>query len=146
MRDGEAPGAIQAGLRLVARRPHSEAELRRKLARRGYLPAQVEGAVARLRELGYVDDAAFARALVAHRSRRRGPSLIADELVARGVDRELAVAALAEVAAEELVAARRLVERSGALDSRQLAARLQRRGFSADVIRRALAGQELDEE
>ena len=90
----------------------------------------------RLRELGYLDDREFARALVADRSRRRGPALIAAELSARGVDRELVREVLAELGRDEqLAAARRLAARHPGRPARELAARLARRGFASDVIR-----------
>ena len=53
--------AQEAALRLLAYRPRSEAELRHRLARRGLASGVVEETVARLREQGLLDDAAFAR-------------------------------------------------------------------------------------
>ena len=131
--------AYQLGIRLVGLRAHSEAELRRKLLRRGCPEEEVETALRRLRGQGYLDDEAFARALVARRSAERGPRVIAAELAAKGVDRHLAAAALGEVDRErQLEAARRLAARSPALDPRRLAARMHRRGLAVDVIREAL--------
>jgi regulatory protein len=134
----DRPDSREVAFRLLAQRPHTEAELRRKLARRGCEPDEVDRALARLRDLGYLDEAAFASALVARRSRTRGPALIAAELAAKGVSREVANNAVAELHREELLAAaRRLVARGG--DERRLAARLQRRGFPTEVIRQALS-------
>jgi regulatory protein len=121
---------------VLAGRPHSVAELRRKLLSRGCDAPAVETALERLSGLGYLDDAAFARSLVARRSEGRGRALIAAELGARGVDREVAERALGELGRDEqLAAARRLARRSPTDDPRRLAARLQRRGFAPDVIR-----------
>jgi regulatory protein len=134
----DRPSSREVAVRLLAQRPHTEAELRRKLARRGCEPDEVDGAVAALNELGYLDEEAFARALVSRRSRNRGPVLIAAELAAKGVSREVASNAVAELHRDELLAAaRRLVARGG--DERLLAARLQRRGFPTEVIRQALS-------
>lgn len=114
-------------------------ELRRKLGRRRCPPEAIDEAMSRLRDLGYVDDAAFARALVAERAGARGPALIAAELASKGVGRDVAGEALAAVSREEQVAAaRRLAGRSAGDDPRTVAARLQRRGFGTDVIREAL--------
>ena len=52
--------ALDAGLRLLARRAHSRAELRQKLSRRGYEPGEVAAAMGRLDELAYLDDGAYA--------------------------------------------------------------------------------------
>jgi regulatory protein len=133
------PDAFDAAIRLLGVRPHGEVELRRKLARRGCPSEQIEEALERARRLGYLDDGAFARALVAHRAGGRGAAMIAAELAARGVDREVAAEALAEVSeADQVAAARRLAARAPTEDRRRLAARLQRRGFASDVIRTAL--------
>jgi regulatory protein len=137
----EPPDAFATALRLLSGRPHGERELRHKLGRRGCPPEEVERALARARELGYLDDAAFATGLAARRARTRGPALIAAELAARGVQREVARSAVAGLPRQDLVAAaRRLADRSArsGADRRTAAARLLRRGFPADVVREAL--------
>jgi regulatory protein len=145
--------ALDAGMRLLARRAHSRAELRQKLARRGYEPDEVAAAMVRLDELGYLNDGAYARAMVALRSGLRGRRLIAAELAQRGVGRETVQEALVGLEpAGELAAARRLagrmlaVERSP-LDRKALArigSRLMRRGFSREVAAAACAQAEPD--
>lgn len=137
----EPPDAFAAALRLLSGRPHGELELRRKLARRGCPPEEVERALARARDLGYLDDAAFAVGLAARRARTRGPALIAAELAARGVQRDVVRSAVGGVRRDDLVAAaRRLADRGarGGADRRTVAARLLRRGFPGDVVREAL--------
>jgi len=141
-----AGSALDAGLRLLARRAHSSLELRQKLQRRGYEPGDVDAALGRLAELGYVDDGAFARGLVRRRSGVRGPRALAGELSTRGIDRAGIAEALEGVDAEaELAAATRLAERLYAerplpgykevLD--RVGSKLMRRGFSAGVVRAA---------
>lgn len=143
----EPPDAFAAALRLLAQRPHTTQELRRKLDRRSCAADQVEEALDRLSQLGYLDDSAFARALVARRGFARGQALIAAELFARGVTRDVAQAALGALSeAEQQAAARRLASRSESLDRRRLAARLQRRGFTADVIRDTLGWRDRSDE
>jgi SOS response regulatory protein OraA/RecX len=136
---GQAPpDAFETALRLLGQRSHGEVELRRKLARRSCPPEEIDRAMAQLRRLGYLDDGAFARALVARRSRERGPALIAAELAARGISRERAGEALAGLtAADQVAAARRLVT-GPPIDPLRVARRLQRRGFTPEIIRAAL--------
>ena len=138
--------AIDAGLRLLAGRAHSRAEVRRKLARRGYDLDDVEGAVNRLVELGYLDDASFAAGHVRRRSGTHGPLALSAELSARGVDRRMADAALAGFDPEAQLAAAtrlavRLAGRSRPAGYRELlesvGAKLLRRGFSMTVAREA---------
>jgi regulatory protein len=135
------PDAFETALRLLGQRAHSEAELRRKLVRRGCPADDVERAVVRARGLGGLDDAAFAGALARDRARSRGPVLIARELTAKGVERALVQKALGALTRADVVAAaRRLAERAAeaGADRHAVAARLQRRGFPGDVIREAL--------
>ncbi len=139
--EGAPPDAFEAALRLLTRRAHSEHELRQKLARRRCPPSEIDRAVAKVRGLGYLDDAAFARALTAERTRTRGPALIARELTAKGIEREVVQAAVGEVGRENVVAAAMRLARRGVesgTDRRVVAARLLRRGFPSDVVREAL--------
>src|SRR3984893_18410322 len=87
--------ALSTGLRLLARRAHSRVEMQRKLGRRGYTSDEIESAVVRLHELGYLDDLSFAEGLVRHRSASRGPRALSAELAQRGVGRDQADRALA---------------------------------------------------
>src|SRR4051812_48320576 len=56
--------AMAAALRSLAAGPRSERDLRDRLKRRALPPKAIDGAVARMRELGYLDDRAFARGFV----------------------------------------------------------------------------------
>ena len=60
-------------------------------ARAGYRPDLVDGAIARLTELGMLDDEAFARAWVESRDRARprGERAIREELRLKGIDRAI---------------------------------------------------------
>ena len=138
--------ALDTGLRLLARRAHSRVELRRKLGRRGYDEDEIGAALARLAELGYVDDASFAASHVRRRSSTRGPMALTAELAARGVDRQAAGRALAGFdRAAQVASATRLAERlcgrtlpagyGELLDT--VGAKLLRRGFSSGVAREA---------
>src|SRR3990172_5631486 len=77
-------------------RPRGEVERRQRLARRGAPADLVDGAISRLRELGLVDDTAFARTWVEGRSRLspRSRRLLHRELQAKGIDGEAAREAL----------------------------------------------------
>ena len=130
---------LDAAFRMLAGRAHSRAELRLKLRRRGYDAEDVESTLTRMEQLGYLDDAAYARALTARRAGERGRRAIAAELASKGLSREVIVEALADVGEEQEVAAagRLLSRRSGAEAPEKTLARLARRGFSRDVIAKA---------
>jgi regulatory protein len=140
-------GTYEAAVRLLAARAHSARELRIKLLRRGHAADEVTAALERLREGGHLDDAAYARALIGRRSGGRGARAIASELAAKGVDREVARTALAELSTEDqLQAAQSLAERLsrvGPADPERIGAKLLRRGFPVEVARAALRGLRL---
>jgi regulatory protein len=82
---------LDAAARYLEARPRAEAEIRRSLLHLGYRSDLVEEAVARLVELHYLDDEAFARAWVDSRDRAspRGEHALRAELGRKGVDRSV---------------------------------------------------------
>ncbi len=88
---------LEAAARFLEARPRSVAETRRRLLDAGYPTSLVETALARLQDLGYLDDAAFARAWVESRDRAhpRGEAALRRELARKGVSDELIAAVLA---------------------------------------------------
>lgn len=131
-------------LRLLAARPRTEAQIRERLERAG-LGAEVDEVVAWLRDLRYLDDAAYARDRAASLvgAGRQGPRLAERRLIAAGIGRDAARAAVREAfGGDEVERCRALAERRmrGApqsLDDRARA-RLSRwllgRGFSGQAI------------
>ncbi len=88
---------LAAAARFLEARPRSTDEARRRLKDAGYRVDLVDAALDRLTELGYLDDAAFARAWVESRDRARprGARALRDELRRKGVATVHAEAALA---------------------------------------------------
>jgi regulatory protein len=135
--------AHEAALRLLAYRPRSEAEIRQRLARRGLPPQVVQETIARLREQGLLSDAAFARFWVETRDQTspRGHRLLWQELSAKGIERENARQAIAEVAEEDAALraaqkkARHLQGQDYPAFRRRLGDFLLRRGFPYSIIR-----------
>lgn len=150
--DGER--ARQICLRLLAVRPRTYIELAEALTKRE-IPDDVIGEVLdRYRDVGMVDDAAFARAWVAsrHRGRKLSRRALSNELRRKGVDTELVDEALEQVDDDsEREAARELVlKRLRSMGSvppeavfRRLVGMLARKGYSAGVavgvVKEALA-------
>lgn len=74
----------------LARREHSLAELRTKLAERDYSPAEIETTLNALAAEGLISDDRFTESFVAARMRKgQGPVRIRMELKQRGVDAQL---------------------------------------------------------
>jgi regulatory protein len=96
------PSALDAALKLLAARSRTEAELRRALLSRDYPPGEVESSVARVRELGYLDDGEVARSRARSLlGRSAAPRLAARRLEAQGIDPVLARTAVDGEAGEE---------------------------------------------
>ena len=81
---------LEAAARFLEVRSRSVSEVRRRLGGAGYRADLVDGAIARMTELGMLDDEAFARTWVESRDRARprGERAIREELRLKGIDRE----------------------------------------------------------
>ena len=142
---------LDAALRFLEARQRSTTEVRRRLTTTGYRDELIDGAIARLTELGMLDDEAFARAWLESRDRARprGERALRRELAIKGLDREIVDEAIEERDVErpdaDAEAARRLLDRHaralGRLDDparrRERAyALLARNGFDPEVAAR----------
>ena len=137
--------AEHQALKLIARSIHSRSDLRLKLAKRGYEEPSINHALDRLEELGYLDDAEFARRWILSRieRKREGRGLLRVGLRRHGVPIDLQEKILQECYSEEqewdalLAEARRLIG-AGADSVGALSRRLQSRGFGPAMVRRAV--------
>lgn len=153
--DDRDPGEVARGicLRALTGASKTRQQLAELLARREIPDAVAETVLDRFTEVGLIDDAAFAAAWVTSRQTGRGLArrALAQELRAKGVDGEVAAAAVAEIdPQDEWDAARRLVDRKARsmarLDrvtaERRLVGMLARNGYggglAAIVAREAL--------
>ena len=99
----EASDVLEAAARSLSGAPRSRKSLEERLITAGYPEEHVRAAVARLVEIGLIDDERFAQALLdsRDRSRQRGDRALLQELRRRGIDEELAQRLLAQRAAGE---------------------------------------------
>jgi len=147
----EVSEAYDRALNLLAFRARSARELHRRLTQKGVPTGRADKVIARLREVGLIDDADFARQLArskvaAGASRRR----LHQELFKRGVARDVADEAVDqvlqeedvdEVAVAERVARKRLPSLKGSdapTRRRRLYAFLARRGHDSETIREVM--------
>ena len=140
--------AVHVAIRALESRPRSSAEIHERLRLKGFAPLVIDVALARLRELGLVDDAAFSRFWVENRQayRPRGANALRDELRRKGIDRSLVDAILDDTTLtgdehEQAMTLARAAFRkyAGAPDRatfmRRMGGYLQRRGFDFETIR-----------
>jgi regulatory protein len=145
--DEETVQAKQTALDYLAYKPRTETEVRRKLQESDTPPPVVEEVIARMHDLGYLDDEEYAQDYAHNRFSNKGygPIRIRRELVKRGVDRGLADRAVDDLFAEvdPTAAAREHAEKywpriadedDPRRQKQKLHDYLRRRGFSADTI------------
>ena len=144
--DGSAGRARHSALRLLARREHSQYELRRKLKARGYGERLVDELLAELITERLLSDTRYAEAMVTNRaSRGYGPLRICMELRDRGVAEGIVDKALQEAEVDWDERLRHTYDRKYggiAVESFKSwvsrAQFLNNRGFSVDAIRRVI--------
>ena len=138
--------AYQIALRYLSYRPRSRREVRDQLLRKEFDSATAERVLEQLEEHRLVDDKAFAEAWVANRQalRPRSRQVLQQELLQKGIDREIAQAAVEELGAEahqtmldSLITKKRKQTRYQ--DPQRLREYLARQGFAYDQIKEALA-------
>lgn len=144
--------ATATALNSLAYRARSEGEIVQRLRQKGYAPAAIDATIERLRGWHYVDDRDFASRWIENRQehRPRSERMLAQELRQKGVDPATITESIAEAEIDEVTDARELVlkqraKRSGLdpeTESRRITGFLSRRGYSWDVIRRALEQDE----
>ena len=147
----ELTAAYDRALDLLSFLARSSRELQRRLVQKGVTAERADRVIAKLREMGLIDDADFARQLARSKmssgaSRRR----VHQELFKRGVARDVADEAVAQVVEEEGLNDAESIERIArkkwrtleGLDEptrrRRLFAFLARRGFDSDDVSRVV--------
>lgn len=147
--------AKERALTLLDYRPRSRAEIERRLRSAGFEEEVIEETLARLDELGLIDDREFTRGWVNHRlaGKPMGRTRIKWELKQKGVSVDLAEEAVSEIDHDTehrsaLEAARRRWSRDRDEDTgekkRRLGAYLRRQGFDWETIKSVI--NELTEE
>jgi regulatory protein len=142
----------EAAVKLLARREHSEYELRAKLNKRDYEDDAVNAVIEALRADNLVSDERFAEAYVQSRVNKGfGPVRIRGELQQRGVSDALAESALNAADCDWDAAAREQLQRrfgsAAPVDRKERQRRysyLTRRGFTGDQVNQALDSDEPD--
>ena len=147
--------ARATALRLLTRRDYTAKELRTKLLERDVPVAEVTSVLTDLTDAGVVNDRRVAESFVrvASTVKGRGRLRISRELEQRGIDRAIIRDALAALPVDDETASiRRFLDRKhlparlNPAEHRRVFGQLVRRGFSADLIAKALRGRGNDEE
>jgi regulatory protein len=140
----DTPAELRArALRFLVRREHSRAELERKLAPHAESPEALNAVVDLLLSKKHLSDERFAEERARSLSRKYGAARIRQDLKARGVNDEIAgrVSEAGDLERARAILARKYRDAAATREEQARRARfLQSRGFSYEVIRRALSG------
>lgn len=138
-------------LNLLQRRDYTAAGLRDKLREGGYPEACIETAIVNAASYGYVDDARYAADFICCHLEKKSRMRIEQELVRKGVSKEVIGEAFAKLAAEgtaqdeesminALLLKKNFTGKSATKQEKQrMYAFLYRRGFHAEAINKALS-------
>jgi len=146
MKTSPEPDLRERALRLLARREHSRAELARKLEAAGFEAGDVQPLLDEFEAKNWLSDRRFAESWVADHRARAGSVKLAYDLRQRGVRDAIIEAVLNDNRDSELERAREVWKKkfmsapADAADKARQIRFLQSRGFTAEVIRRAISG------
>ena len=140
--------AFDYACRILSVSPKSQMELVKKLKAK-YVDEVIDEVINKLKEYGYIDDTEFSRMWIEERKRLKpaGKRKIAQELRAKGVDKQTVEDALQQFIPDDLDAAAEIVQKKinragGFPEDRRELQKLYRyllyRGFDYDTIRQAL--------
>jgi regulatory protein len=138
--------ALDRAVKLLARRPYSTAEIRRYLASKETALPVIEEVLARMEQLGYLDDRAFAQFWIESRERfkPRGTHALRHELREKGISQEIIEDVFAEFDAHDSAyrAAQEKVRRLRGVTQNdfrnKVGSFLARRGFGYDIVREVI--------
>ncbi|MEK4427060.1 recombination regulator RecX [Solibacillus sp. FSL K6-1523] len=143
--EDEIAKAFNKGLNFLSYQMRSEHEVRTKLLTAGHGEAVVQEALHKLTKLGFLDDASYSKALLETRKRtaKKGPAAIRQDLIKKGIDKNLQQQVLATFEHEEQIKlAMELAEKAVRTNSNktpvQIKQKIQdmllRKGYSYTVV------------
>lgn len=149
---GFQPSLKGRALRLLSQREHSRAELERKLAPHEEVPGELAKALDELQARDFINDGRAVDSLVNRRAGKLGSARIRQELANKGLSGEAVAEALENLKDTELSRAQEVWRKkfgSPPKDPQEKAKHMRfliTRGFNAEVVRRVVKGDGLDED
>ncbi len=138
-------------LRLLSGREHSRPELERRLQPYEEAPGELAAALDDLQAKGFISEQRVIESVINRRQAKLGSARIRQELQSKGVDKEAVLDAMTGLQATELDRARDIWMRKFgevATDAKERGRQMRffaSRGFGGDVIRKVMAGVQIDE-
>ncbi len=150
--ESEKETALDKALFHITATMKTEREIRDFLKKKGYLEDVQDDVISRMREYGFLDDAAYARAYMESMAKKKGPRLIEAELRRKGVSDEAIAEALAGLTGEDEAAKsvlKKFLRGKDVTDRKVLQrayANLLSKGFDYETAKRALEDLRDDDE
>jgi len=139
------PRARKKALDILSRADCSEADLRKKLSLKNYLPDVIEDAVNYVKKFNYINDERYAENYLNYRGKTKSIRQIKMELLSKGIDHNIIENVLTDGSNEE-EALRNLLKKKiknpEDMDEdkiKKIYAYLYRKGFSTELIREGLS-------
>lgn len=135
-------------LKLLAAREHSRAELERKLAPHEETPGELARVLDELQTRGFISEARVVESVLHRRAARLGAARVRQELQAKGISAEAVAQAVQALRVTEVERAREVWRRRFGAPAPDPAGRVKQmrflaaRGFSGEVIRRVIGGDD----
>ena len=138
-------------MNLLKAKAYTERQLREKLQRGEYPEEIIEEAIAYVKSFGYIDDRQYAQDFIAYHMAERSGRRMEQELMAKGIRRDMIREAMENLAQEgetpdDLSVAKKILmkknydpETATIKEKQKLSAFLYRKGFQMDTIRSVLA-------
>ena len=139
--ESESASAFDRAAKYLGARSRTEKEIAEYLAQKGYSENAAKGAVEKLLQYGYVNDAEYCRMYVEAYRNKSGARKLEAELRQKGVSRDIIEEELARLD-DQTADVLRLAEKwlsSHSPDRRKLTAFLLSKGFSYDDVRESLS-------
>ena len=150
--DDDEKYAMDAALKYISYQMRTEKEVLKKLKLKGISESAADKAVLRLREIGYLDDRAYAQAYAGELKERMGSRGIIRKFYEKGISKEIGeevLLSLGDFSETAALQAEKLFEKYKGLDKRKAREKvfqtLMRRGFEIDDIRQAVRRDDGDE-
>lgn len=149
--ESEIKRAFEKSISLLERRMNTKFELTNKLKNKGFSENSINGAIEKLEEYHYIDDDLFARLFI-EQNHNYSKKMIFNKLMQKGINKEIIEKNLINVDDDLefstcLNLAKKLLKTSK-LDSfnekQKFMAKLVRRGFGFDTVKRVLGSLECD--
>jgi regulatory protein len=145
---GFQPSLKGRALRLLSQREHSRTELERKLAQHEEVPGELAKALDELQARDFINDGRAVDSVVNRRSGKLGSARIKQELAAKGLSGEAVFEALEGLKDTEFSRAQEVWRKKFGTPTQDPHERAKHmrflitRGFSAEVVRRVVKGDE----